>query len=156
MRSVATQAGVSTGLVQHYFSTRSNLLHASIERMIWSAADRYAAIVHSGQDALEHAVAHVIPSTNSARSGAGVWYGFLALSVTDVGAAEILARAKHSQELEVARQLVRRGCPSDPDTAARRLIGLADGLAARVLIGDIDAFAARAFIREEINATLDE
>ncbi|GGA58460.1 hypothetical protein GCM10011490_05500 [Pseudoclavibacter endophyticus] len=153
MRSVAAQARVSTGLVQHYFSTRENLLHASMDLMVARAATQYRR-VESPREALEHALSHAVPASDAARRGAAVWHAFLALSTTDARAADILARAKTNQEREVAGLLAELSGRPDSVLGARCLIALADGLAARALIADLDPAECLELIRDAIAAQL--
>lgn len=154
VRSVAAAAEVSPGLVQHYFPAKSQLLHASMQRMIERAASAYAAA--DGQEVVLQAVAHAIPTTPASRRGVAVWYSFVAAAATDPKAAEILAQAKSAQEAEVARVIDATATVSDPTASARRLIALADGLAARVLIGDLEADDALVMVRAAASDTASE
>lgn len=154
VRSVAAAAEVSPGLVQHYFPSKSQLLHASMQRMIERAAAAYSAV--EGPDTLLHALTHAIPTTPISRRGVAVWYAFVAAAATDPDGAVILAQAKSAQEAEVARLIGATTVAPDPTSSARRLIALADGLAARVLIGDLEADDAVAIVRAAASDTASE
>lgn len=152
-RRVATEAGVSAGRIQHYFDSRTELIHASARAMVEGAGARHVALQGSPAEALRHAVRHAIPSTPMTRVASSVWLTLAAASVGDAGLATILAEAKRGQQDEVARliALLRATEPDAAQDVARSLIGLADGLAQRVLVGDLTAAEALA----SIDAALD-
>lgn len=103
-------------------------------------------------DALRHAVGHVIPASTEARRGVAVWYAFVAASVTDPDASDLLAKGKRAQEAEVTRLIGNYGTGIDAPAAARRLIALADGMASRVLIGDLEPGEAEQVINHAIKS----
>lgn len=154
-RRVAAEAGVSVGRVQHYFESRTDLIHTSARAMIEGAGARHEALQDSPAEALRHAVVHVIPNTPTARVGASVWLSLTAASVADAGLARILTEAKRGQQADVASLIValHGTAPDAATTQARSLIGLADGLAQRVLVGDLTAGEALASLDAALDAT---
>lgn len=100
IRAVADAAGVSLGLVQHYFPSKESLIHTSAQAMIDGAAERYESTVPD-EEAVRHLVTHAIPTTDGMRDGAVVWHAYLAASVDDEPLARMLregnpARSKNS------------------------------------------------------------
>ncbi len=138
LRSVASAAGVSVGLIQHYYGSKDVLVRASAHAMIEQAAARYSAARESGGDPIDHLVIYAIPTSTRARDAVLVWHAYLAATVADDGLAEVLRTAKRGQERELTRCLAERIDPERAPLSARSLIALADGLAARVITGDLD------------------
>lgn len=143
IRAVAETAGVSIGLVQHYYRSKDMLIHASAEAMIAGAASRYRTHVAPG-DAVRHLVTHSIPTTEAARDGVVIWHAYLAASVGDDILARLLREAKSGQEHELALMLQSSMPSATALRTARAVIALADGLSARVITGDLTGDEAMA------------
>jgi AcrR family transcriptional regulator len=154
MRTVAAEAGVSVGLVQHYFGTKQRLVHAGAELMVQQASLWYDTIDAPPAESLRRLINHVIPATQAARLGAVIWHAYIAASLTDESIAGILTRAKQGQESEAIRLIraIDRRAAAKP--IASRLIAHADGLAAQVLFGALTPAAALRRIDDNIAAAL--
>jgi AcrR family transcriptional regulator len=151
LADVAEQAGVSLGLVQHYFRTRERLLVETFRReqerisAIWSAA------VPPGSDPLLRLAEYLrlaSPEGGAAAAtafdpGWSFWLEFWSKANRD---AEIRAEMANIYGAfgdlfrDAIRDGVRRGefRPAGPvDDVADRLISLMDGIAIRTLLGEL-------------------
>ncbi|MDO5697122.1 MAG: TetR family transcriptional regulator C-terminal domain-containing protein [Dermatophilus congolensis] len=150
VRSVAAEAGVSAGRVQHYFATKDELVRASVSFMIDAAESMHddATKAASPVERLWAVLAHAIPRASTSRAGTSVFYSFVAAAVADPVIAATLADAKTGVEQEVSR-LLREVNPAldAPDEHARNLLALSDGLTMRVLIGSLTAEEAARSLR---------
>lgn len=157
MRRVAKAAGVSVGRIQHYFTDRADLVRASARAMIDAAATGYgpggAGESQASRETVWDMVAHVLPTSPSRRVGVTLWLAYVAASVEDPELASILADAKRGQHDVVAEVLANLGVDRARD-AARRLIGLADGLSTQVLVGAVEPFEATAALDAEVTVLL--
>lgn len=157
VRSVAAEAGVSAGRVQHYFASKDDLVRASAREMV-GAAERFHAETVAGatpEEELWHVLAHAFPVAERARAGTSVFYSYVAAGVADPEIAGVLAEAKSGAEAEAAR-LLAECAPgvADPVAAARILLAAADGLTLRVLVGDLTAAQAEESLRGAVAGTI--
>lgn len=138
-RTVAEAAGVSVGLVQHYYGSKEELIRASAAAMIGGSEARYREWDASATPAevVRHLVVHAIPTSDREVDGVVVWHAYLAACVADEGLASLLRDAKSGQEQELARHLAAWVDPGEAPPIARSLIALADGLGMRVITGDL-------------------
>lgn len=162
-RAVAAEAGVSVGRIQHYFSSKEEMVRHGCRAMIDAAADAYGE--HTSDvgpvEALRELVTRTIPRTDVFRIATTVWYAYLAKSVDDPEIAAILREAKRGEEEEAARLLgaaqhagqVDKGL--DAGVVARRLLSTADGLAARVLIGQLAVSEAVGVLEKDLRSLLE-
>lgn len=156
VRSIAAEAGVSPGRVQHYFATKEDLVRASVELMISSAEKLHRATAPAGaQEELWALLTLAIPQAEGSRAGTSVFYSFVAASVADPSIAKILADAKLGAAQEIGRLLleVKPGI-ADSDSVAQELLAVSDGVTLAVLIGSQSSEGARATIRSALNRAL--
>ena len=157
VRSVAAEAGVSAGRVQHYFGTKDQLVRASVDFMIEAAERSHAEATRESSPAeqLWAVLSHAIPRASASPTATSVFYSFVAAAVSDPHIAATLADAKSGAEQEIARLLraVRPGLAA-PGEQARRLLAVSDGLTMRVLIGSLTAAEAEAALRETLDDLL--
>ena len=147
MRRVAAAGSMSVGRIQHYFSSREEMLRFSCQAMVDLAAtatsgpgagDSHASSVPAPEpeedplDQVRTLLRHGFDQSTPYRLGARVWAAFVAHTVADTHVADIVVQAQTGLENEVARLLDRAG--QDPDHA-RHLVALDDGLAQRTLTG---------------------
>ena len=154
MRNVATAAGVSVGRIQYWFSSKDELLRASLEAMLTGAAQLHAAATEGVDDReiLWQLIGQPIPRAETSGAGVSVFHQYVAAGINHPDLAHMLAEAKDGAESEATR-LLGRIAPdlSDPRTMARSLIATADGLAMRVLIGSLSAAEAERALRITVN-----
>ncbi|MDP3950064.1 TetR/AcrR family transcriptional regulator [Microbacterium sp.] len=141
-RRTAQRAGVSLGLVQHYFSSKEDLVRASAEAMIDAATLWHLSGDMSPRTAIRRVITHGIPTNDASLRGVGAWLSYVAAGVSDTEIAKVLTRAKRGQEDEAARLITLWRPDVDATTTARQLIAVADGLALRVLVADLSTDAA--------------
>src|SRR5699024_6756068 len=74
-RAVAEAAGVSIGRIQHYFTSKEELIREGCAQLVAAAETQYAEVPEDAgpRRTLWHLVASPIPSTQPRRIGAAVW-----------------------------------------------------------------------------------
>lgn len=147
LRHVANEAGVSMGMVQHYFATKDGMLRFALETIGERAAKRIAqrvAALPDGNDphALVRAVlVEMLPLDEPRHVEAYVGFAFLARAAVKPGIAERL-REQHGQlrdfvasQIRAAQQAGHTAAELDPDHEAVVLLSLLEGLTAHTLAG---------------------
>lgn len=166
LADVADRAGVSVGLVQRYFRTKSQLLRFGVEYLYKQGADRLTAVgadgppIASARDWISRAARTLLPLDDERRAELTVWLEFLPTTMTDPEMSR-LHRDTTADLVGVFAQAmdeaVRRGeLPSGTDTAAEAagLVALVDGLTVHHLITGDDAFSESA-VRTALATHLD-
>jgi AcrR family transcriptional regulator len=147
LRHVAAEAGVSMGMVQHYFTTKDDMLRFALETIGERAAQRIgqrvAALPH-GSDPhalLRTVLVEMLPLDEPRHLEAHVGFAFLARAAVQQGIAERL-REQHSQlrdfvagQIRAAQQAGQAAAELDPDYEAVVLLSLMEGLTAHTLAG---------------------
>jgi AcrR family transcriptional regulator len=157
LRTVAAEAGWSSGALRHYFGTRGELLAFACELVIEQVTARLLDLKPTGD--MRHAVGQVLletmPVDAERHADATIAFAFLALGISDPA----LARAQKMQFtgmyelcLRLIRQLVPEPDTATPETLARRLHAVVDGLTVHVLAGHLSPEQ----MVEQLNAYLDE
>lgn len=159
MRSVAAAANISVGRIQHYFSTKEEMVRYSCRAMIGVAADAFEQSLSTDRPlaALRQLVTHAIPRSEASRIGTTVWYAYVTKSVNDPEIAAILREAKRGEQEEGVR-LVRAAQQAgqidqglDATVVVGRLLATADGLALRVLIGQLSTPEAVGSLEQDLS-----
>ncbi len=156
-RSVAREAGVSPGRVQHYFASKEELVRASVDLMLGSAEalHRDATATADPADELWQLLTHAIPRAAESPVGTGVFYSFVAASVADPQIARALAEAKQGARREIAALLHElRARSDDASASAQELLAMSDGVTLGVLIGSLTPDQARATLRGALDRLL--
>lgn len=157
-RTVAEAAGVSIGRVQHYFTSKDELVLEGCRQLVQAAVEDHAPAGHvvgeAGSRARDELVGFLtapLPTTEPSRVAAAVWEGYRAQAVSDPAIAAVVTEAMRGQ-LDAVRRLagLARGADVGLD-AARRLSALADGLAQQVLLGMLAPQAAAGLIGAEVD-----
>jgi AcrR family transcriptional regulator len=146
LRHVAAEAGVSMGLVQHYFSTKDQMLlfafHTMGERFEKRMVESAAALPqpHTTRSLLRAMLVEMLPLSEDARAVGPLWIAFLSRAMVEPGLAGQL-RASGGALREFVRDQLREAkrageIPSglDPDLETATLLALVDGLMAHALI----------------------
>ncbi len=160
LRAVAAEAGVSVGFIQHYFATKEALVRHGCQALVAAAADAFRDRAAAAEPlaALRDLVTHVVPRTDAQRVGTAVWYAYLTQSADNPGIAAMLQGAKRGEEeegvrlLKAAQQAGEAAQNLEAETAVRRLLATADGLATRVLIGQLSAAEAVGVLERDLAA----
>lgn len=156
-RSVAKAAEVSVGRIQHYFSSREEMILDGCRRMVAAAvADHGPTELPEHPRAARAALTAVLSASLSDgdefRMGASVWAAYQAKAVSSPRIAEIVVdalaeRASLLAELVATARAApgeESASPTEADHAeALHLASLSEGLAHRVLVGAMAASEAR-------------
>jgi AcrR family transcriptional regulator len=152
LRHVAAEAGVTSGMVQHYFRTKDEMMAFALavvrER---SEARLTAAAAKLGPDpsprqVLRTVVAEVLPVDEPRRADGRVALAFLAYTAVRPEAGAPL-RADTAEMLAFVAGQIRAGGPRagvDPDRAAVGVLALMEGLGVHLLGGHYGAETALA------------
>jgi TetR/AcrR family transcriptional regulator, transcriptional repressor of bet genes len=158
LRHVAEEAGVSMGRVQHYFTTKDEMLLFAFR----TVSDRYerrmtAAVAALGADPgprklLGALLRELLPLSEQAKAEAPVLAGFLARAMVEPSFAEF-----HLADSRALREFVARQLPLDQPAAtleAAGLLGMVDGLMVHLLVGQVDADTALATVDYHLDRIL--
>lgn len=146
IRSVAAEAGWSSGALRHYFTTRAELLAFACEQVIERITIRITGMRHTGtmRQAVRDTLLETMPLDAPRTTEASIAFAFLALGLSDPRLAEV-QRVHFGAMYGLCRQLV-EGLHAEglllPHTAsvevlARRLHALVDGLSIQGLAGHL-------------------
>ena len=157
IRSVAAEAGWSSGALRHYFATRAELLAFACEQVIEQVTDRLMSLTPSAniRDAVAEVLLETMPVDDERRIEAALSFAFLALGLGDPELARV-QRLLFSDMYDLCLRLIRQLVP-DPgrrthESLARRLHAVVDGLTVHVLAGHLTP----AQMTAELNLHLDE
>ncbi|ESP96908.1 MULTISPECIES: TetR/AcrR family transcriptional regulator [Streptomyces] len=156
MRAVAAEAGMSLNLVQYYFDTKAQLMHAALQHLEQQSHERWSARLESLENpgsaraCLEAFVDEALPVDADSHTFRLVWTSYAVLAMTDPELAEqpfvegpnrlerqlthILATARAAGE--IAAYL-------DVSAEASLLLSLSHGVGTSVLVGQRSAAQAR-------------
>lgn len=177
VREVATEAGVSAGMVQHHFRTRDEMLQFACEFMLEQTRDRIGALIAALPEPKEPRAIlgamfrEMLPLDEQKRNGVRVWMAYLARAVVEPEL-EAFMRDMHEGTHAAIVDLLRLAQATgevrsdiDVEATAKELFAMADGLVSHVLLehytGDaalavIDAALGRVFAGSELTVPLDE
>jgi AcrR family transcriptional regulator len=164
MRKVAAEAGVSLRLVQYYFHSKAELLHAALLHLERQSNQRWAARLAelpsppSTRAFVEAFLAEALPTDEPSRTFHQVWTSYAVLAMTDPElAAQPFVEGPNRLERQLAdvlRQAQADGeLASDLDTSceAARLLTINHGLGTSVLVGQRTSQAAMAVLRYHLD-----
>ncbi|GMA42001.1 TetR/AcrR family transcriptional regulator [Mobilicoccus caccae] len=147
LRRIAAEAGVTSGMVQHYFPTKDAMIHYAMDVAAATFADGSGAGTES--PASEHdpepleeirtLLSSLLPTDDARRGAGGVSLAFMSYAMTHEAAATRLAEGNarlrgHMVGLLIqARDAGQVREDVDVNTAAVALLALTDGLGAQAL-----------------------
>lgn len=138
IRTVASLAGTSVGLVQHYFPSKQLLIQGAAQFVIDQAESQFFADdgCEDARTQLRALLAHSISTAARARQETSIFYSLVVAAVTDPAVSAILAEAK-SGTVTLLESLLASAAPelADPRSLAVNLMALSDGLTLQVMIG---------------------
>ncbi|ORM38078.1 TetR/AcrR family transcriptional regulator [Williamsia sp. 1135] len=168
MRSAAQAAGVSLRLVQYYFGSKAQLLHAALVYLEQQSTERWNERMNTlPPDAgcrarLEAYFDEALPTDDASRAFHIVFSAYTALAMTDPSLARqpfvdgprriqqhiaaILTRALQDGQLPPT---------VDPDTEAARMVAFEHGLGAGILIGQHTSDDAASLVRYHLDRIFD-
>jgi len=156
---VAQEAGVSKGLVQHYFAGKADLLRASaqvlrgeIERQVRDAVRD----AHGPAETLRCVLLAIVELGVTAVVPLLAGHAFLSMAVADPEIRALYRAGGDGVHREIAALLAAAGpAPDvDPGAEAHALLGLARGLADGVLLGELGVDAAAAIVDHHLGRIL--
>ena len=154
LRSVAAEAGVSVGRIQHYYASREELVRDSCRELLKAATQRFEAVDDTTPvEKLRRLVLGRIPTTPEFAIGTSIWLAYEAKSVDDPVIAELVQRGHAGGVRETAALLDECGV-ADAPAVALRLMATAEGLAIRVLVGGLEPRAATELLEDLITEAL--
>lgn len=163
VRDVATEAGVSAGMVQHYFRSRDEMLQFACDYMVDRTGrltrERIATLPEprSIRDILRAIFEQMLPLDEERRVGIRIWMAFLARAVVrdDLGA---FFRQTHENTHRMFVSLLQQAQEhgeippdSNPGHEAVTLFALVDGLVSHVLLGHYSGEEALQAIDEQLD-----
>nr|WP_202466657.1 TetR/AcrR family transcriptional regulator [Streptomyces sp. SID4951] len=164
MRAVAAEAGMSLNLVQYYFETKAQLLHAALERLEQQSHERWSVRLDglprpvTAPAFIEAFLAEAMPADEASRAFHLVWTSYAVLAMTDPElAAQPFIEGPDRLErqltgvLEQAQQEGALGRQRDAATEAAHLLSLSHGLGTSVLVGQRSADGAMAILRAHLD-----
>ncbi|WP_431982307.1 TetR/AcrR family transcriptional regulator [Streptomyces qinglanensis] len=160
LRAVAAEAGMSLNLVQYYFDTKAELLHAALLRLERLSHERWAARLaalddpESARACLEAFVDEALPADEARHTFRLVWMSYAVLAMTDPElAAQPFVAGPDRLERQLAGILTTAQSAGeipaglDPDAEAARLLSLSHGVGTSVLVGQRTPEQARDVMR---------
>lgn len=163
LRSVAAEAGVSMGTVQHYFRTKDQMILFACQHMVDLAQAGASSLLEKSHhpdepESIIRAVMHqTLPVDEQQRFGSAVWLAFVAHAIVDDELAEIIRHAwsgMHeilANQLRAAQQFGKVSDDVDIEREALSLATVADGLVQHAVVGQISADDALAVIDHHLN-----
>ncbi|EPH00435.1 hypothetical protein HMPREF1531_02547 [Propionibacterium sp. oral taxon 192 str. F0372] len=158
IRTVAQAAGVSPGRIQHYFSDKKKLIHASVVALVEGAQAANPEALGDPSDpiTLWTLLTHQLAPAAQSRSGMSVHFAYLAASATDEWIREFLADARRGLLAKVTQCLIAQSPElTDARQRAVELVALADGAAQGVFLGTLTTTSAETMLHEALADVLD-
>jgi len=151
LRHVASEAGVSTGMVQHYFRTKDEMMTFALGMVMDRIRERSQAELApaSPRELVRGLLLQVLPLDETRRLENHVVLAFLAYAAVKPSIASGLRHAATDMRAFLADQLRAAGSADglDPERAAAGLLALVDGLGLQML--------SRQYAEEDAVAALD-
>jgi len=149
VRTVAQEAGLSTGSLRHYFGTQTELLVFAM-RLVMARVEERVSAVERPTDAREAAgtvLAELLPLDDERRAENEVWLAFTAQALVRPELHALRAEAYTalwSGCLRWVRRLLPTGTPADEvELEAHRLFALLDGLAVHAAVDPVHSSPQR-------------
>jgi AcrR family transcriptional regulator len=151
LRHVATEAGVTSGMVQHYFATKDEMMTFALTVIRERNEVRVArAVAALGQPLTPHALvrtvlAELLPLDDQRRADGRVALAFLAYTAVRPGAARRMREDTEQMVAFIADQIRAAQAAGEsppglnPDNAAAGLLAAMEGLGVYLLGGQYDA-----------------
>ena len=154
LRSVAAEAGVSVGRIQHYYASREELVRDSCRELLKAATQRFEAVDDTTPvEKLRRLVLGRIPTTPEFAIGTSIWLAYEAKSVDDPVIAELVQRG-HAGGVQEAAALLSECGVADASAVALRLMATAEGVAIRGLVGGLEPRGATELLENLIAEVL--
>lgn len=142
LRDVAAEAGVSVGMIQHYFSTRDKLIDHAFRRYSLDVVEHLSASSNASDDPWERLVSLCRAATSSAkvRQRSIIWFDFVGQASRDTTRRRSVQQV-YQAWVEAFAAVVQDGTAAgaftpvvEPAMVAAQLVALVDGLDVAVAI----------------------
>jgi AcrR family transcriptional regulator len=139
LRHVAAEAGATTGMVQHYFRTKDEMVLFALQAVSDNSTARIEAAVAAlgaaptPRDLLRAMFLEILPLDQTRRADGRVALAFLAYAAVRPAVAEAQRRSAAGLRDFVADQIRAAGRTDDPVQAATTLTALVEGLGIHLL-----------------------
>lgn len=156
LRQVAAEAGVTAGMVQHYFRTKDEMMVFALDVVSARVQARLEAdpTTHDGPRALVRALlVQLLPIDDDRVLEGRVAIAFHAYAASRPAVATRLREDTRGMRAMIAEQVPADG-PLDPESAATGLLSLVEGLAVHVLGGHVTADHAVATLDAHLGMAL--
>ena len=153
LRHVAAEAGVSTGMVQHYFRTKDEMMVFALGMVMDRIRRRSQAVTAPAtpRELVHGLLLQVLPLDETRRLENHVVLAFLAYAAVKPSLASGLREAAAQMRGFLAEQLRAAGVDGvDPERAAAGLLALVDGLGLQVLSQQYSAEDAAAALDAQL------
>lgn len=157
LRHVAAEAGVSTGLVQHWFRTKDQMLRFALDTVseqVQARLGRRAEEIRHGtpRQAVRALLVELLPLDDERRLEAHLAVAFGARAAVSPEIARSVRDGMDEMRGFIADRIRATGRPDgDPDRAAVALAALVDGLAAHVLAEQCTPDEAEAALDDQLD-----
>jgi AcrR family transcriptional regulator len=143
IRTVAAEAGWSSGALRHYFATRDELLAFACELVTDRATRRIRDLDPPGElrEQVLAVLLETMPLDPERHIEASISFSFLTLGLGDPGLAQV-QRLQFTAMYELCRHLAAQ--LGADESAARRLHAVVDGLSVQILAGHLTPAVAAA------------
>jgi len=130
VREVATAAGVAIGTVQHYFSTKDEMLSFAFHRVLERTLARVKSVAPEAdvRRRLSRVLRELLPLDEERHSEATVYLAFSSRAATTPALAEVQART-FRQIRAAFIEIFRQASSKDPEIDALLVLAVVDGLA---------------------------
>jgi TetR/AcrR family transcriptional regulator, transcriptional repressor of bet genes len=140
LRAVAAEAGVSMGAVQHYFTTRDEMLRFALGHGNTLLAERGTRLLAERQPATPHEAFRLfctllLPFDEDSKTAARLWAGLISRGCVDEPTRKLAAMAYANLTDFVVRQIRDARPGADSAQPARHLVSVIEGLRWPVLFG---------------------
>ena len=158
LREVAAQAGVSMGMVQHYFRSKHAMLLFACEHIVERAGEMATAMRAGADDpasprtVIRDVLTMGLPLRAEERLAASVWFAFVTRAAIDEDLAALIRGSwsgTHDLMVEQLHRAQERGevaVDVDVQREAIALVALIDGLVSHVMIGHYTSDEAAAAV----------
>jgi AcrR family transcriptional regulator len=160
VRHVAAEAGVSTGMVQHYFRTKDAMMAFALDMVSRNAEARIAADAPSlganptPRSLVRALFVQLLPLDEPRTQEAKVTLAFLAYAAVRPEAGARLHEIATGMRAFLAAQIQAAAAVADPETAATALFALVDGLGMHIVTGQCSPEAALATLDAHLDSVL--
>lgn len=164
LRHVATEAGVTSGMVQHYFPSKEAMMDFAMEvasaRFETRMTEAIAALGENPapKDFVRAILMTLLPMNEAQRADGRVALAFQSYASTKQAAADKLSHGNAglrdliAQQIHLGQPSHKEASPIDPAIAASGLLAMTEGLGIYVLSSDLPSEEAQ----DTLNAYLDQ